>query len=199
MVENYLTLVYCCRNLHQKNEFWHFSSIPSLKPDQMKIFYLTTKITLFLLFGLNGLQAQTIQTKLDQIELMKQFLGNWQCESGKDTMVFWNAKPYGIGFEVDYKTLTKGNMIMEAKQLFGYDKKTDKYLAVNMIKGMDIEIWAIWFISNKNFELMQYSDMSDPEKAIMKVKGEFKSPDNYVETIVVNNKPVKTYNYILIK
>jgi hypothetical protein len=68
-----------------------------------------------------------------------------------------------------------------------------------MIKGFDIEIWALWFISDKNFELMPSSDISNPEKAIMKVKGEFKSPDVYVETIIVNNEPVKTYTYTLMK
>ena len=165
----------------------------------MKKLCFTTMIAVFMLLFANGLQAQTTQTTLNQVELMKQFLGNWKCESGKDTVVFWNAKPYGTGFEVDYKTSTKGNLIMEAKQLFGYDKKTDKCLAANMIKGLDIEMWALWFISNKNFELMPYSDISNPEKAIMKVKGEFKSPDVYVETIIVNNKPVKTYTYTLMK
>jgi len=165
----------------------------------MKKLCFTTMIAVFILLFTNGLQAQTSQATLNQVELMKQFLGNWKCEVGKDTVVFWNARPYGTGFEVDYVTSTKGNLIMEAKQLFGYDRKTDKYLAANMIKGFDIEIWALWFISDKNFELMPSSDISNPEKAIMKVKGEFKSPDVYVETIIVNNEPVKTYTYTLMK
>jgi len=165
----------------------------------MKKLCFTTMIAAFMLLFTNGLQAQTTQPTLNQIELMKQFLGNWKCETGKDTVVFWNARPYGTGFEVDYETSTKGNLIMEARQLFGYDKKTDKCLAANMIKGLDIEIWVLWFTSDKNFVFIPYSDISDPDKAIMKAMGEFKSPDVYVESIIVNNTPVKTYTYTLMK
>ena len=31
-------------------------------------------------------QAQTAQTKLNQVELMKQFIGIWQSNVGKDTV-----------------------------------------------------------------------------------------------------------------
>jgi hypothetical protein len=52
-------------------------------------------IAVFLLFSLNGLQAQTSQTKLDQVKLMKQFIGTWKCEMGKDTTWTIECKSYG--------------------------------------------------------------------------------------------------------
>jgi len=89
----------------------------------MKIFCLTISIAVFLLVLLNGLQAQTTQTKLNQIELMKQFIGSWKIDLGKDTTGFWECKPFGTGLEGYLKNVTKGKILMEVKQLVGYDKK----------------------------------------------------------------------------
>ena len=50
----------------------------------MKKICLTTAIAVFLLFCSNGIQAQTTQTTLNQIELMKQSVGTWQ----KDVDIF---------------------------------------------------------------------------------------------------------------
>jgi hypothetical protein len=89
----------------------------------MKTFCLTTMIALFLFFCTNGLQAQTTQTKLNQVELMKQFIGTWKGETGKDTTFTIEDKSFGDGHDVYLKTETKGKIIWEAKSLVGYDKK----------------------------------------------------------------------------
>jgi hypothetical protein len=42
--------------------------------------------------------------------------------------------------------------------------------------------------------------MFNPDKAsINKYNGEFKSPDVYEETYIVNNKPVRTYSFTRVK
>ena len=35
--------------------------------------------------------------ELNQVELMKQFLGNWKCEIAKDTTDYTDSKSYGTG------------------------------------------------------------------------------------------------------
>ena len=165
----------------------------------MKTFCLTTITVVILLLFTNGLLAQNAQTKLNQVELMKQLIGSWKVDMGKDTVLFWDAKSFGTGLECYYKTVSKGKTLMEAKQLFGYDKKIDKYVAVNLVKGMDTEIWALWFISNIKYEITYYSDISSPDKSSFKVDGEFKSPNVYAETFIINGKPVMTYTYTRIK
>ena len=45
----------------------------------MKTVCLTTMITA-LLFLTFGIQAQTTDTKLDQMQLMKQFIGSWKYD-----------------------------------------------------------------------------------------------------------------------
>ena len=165
----------------------------------MKTLYLTIMVALFLYFCTTGIQAQTTQTKLNQVELFKQWIGTWKSENAKDITAFWDAKSYGTGLDVNLKVVTKGKIVVEGKQLLGYDKSIDKYIQAEMVKGMDIEIVAVWFISKNKYVSIPYSEISSPEKASIKWEGVFKSPDMIVETTIANNKPVKTYTYTRIK
>jgi len=137
--------------------------------------------------------------ELNQVELMKQFLGNWKAEFGKDTIAYFDQKAYGVGQEVFIKGTSKGKMISEGKQLWGYDKKLDKIINSYMIKGVDLKVAVLWFISKNKYVGVQYSDISNPENASNKTEGEFISPDSYVETHIVNNKFVRTDTYTRIK
>lgn len=137
--------------------------------------------------------------ELNQVELMKQMVGYWKLEMAKDTSVFFDIKNYGTGLEGYVKFVTKGKTYSEAKQLWGYDKKIDKYTVSFLIKGMDMENLAFWFISKNKFEVMPLSDITNPEMASWKYEGELKSPDMYIETLIVNNKSVKTETYTRVK
>ena len=132
---------------------------------------------------------------LNQVELMKQMVGTWKLESVKDTTIYFDFKPYGTGLEGTLKWMNKGKMVTEAKQLWGYDSKIDKFTISMIVKGTDMEIIAFWFTSKSKFIVMSYSDISNPETASWKYEGEFKSPDVYIETLIVNKKAVKTDTY----
>ena len=165
----------------------------------MKKFCLTISIAVFLLFLLNGVQAQTTTTKPNQVELMKIFIGNWKAELPRDTVYYENIKAFGTGFECYDKTEVKDKMITEEKELYGYDSKLDKYVGADFVKGKDIEIWAIWFTSNTKYEGMHFSDISNPDKASFKVEGEIKSPDAISQNFIMNGKVVLTYNFKRVK
>ena len=62
-----------------------------------------------------------------------------------------------------------------------------------------MKVYAQWFTSNYQGEAIPYNNISNPEMASFKGEAEFKSPDMYVITIIVNNKPVKTDTYTRIK
>jgi hypothetical protein len=132
---------------------------------------------------------------LNQVELMKQMVGTWKLESVKDTTIYFDFKPYGTGLEGTLKWMNKGKIVTEAKQLWGYDSKIDKFTISMIVKGTDMEIIAFWFTSKSKFIVMPYSDISNPETASWKYEGEFKSPDVYIETLIVNKKAVKTDTY----
>ena len=165
----------------------------------MKIILFKVTTVLILLISVNGLQAQTTQNKLNQVELMKHFIGSWTCTTGKDTTALWEFKPFGTGMECNVKYTTKGQVFRELKSLYGYDRKTDKFIAPGIVKGMDMEIFAIWFLEEKKYEIIYYSDILNPEKASVKSIGEIKSPDILVVTKMINNKPVSALTYNRVK
>jgi hypothetical protein len=137
--------------------------------------------------------------KLNQVELLKKFVGSWKCDIAKDTTFFWDTKSYGTGLECYFKIVTKGKIVTEGRQLWGYDKNLDRCIAAEVVKGMDMMIYAVQFISNNKFKGLLYNEIPNPEKASPKFEGEFTSPDMYVETTIINNKTVKTDIYTRIK
>ena len=162
----------------------------------MKEFRITTAIIILLLFGLNGLQAQTTQTKLNQVELMKQFLGNWKAEFGKDTTINKETISFGDGIESNGQIVTKGEILVSLKQLWGYDEKNNKFIFVELNKSSPvIEMCATWFTSKNTGETVLFQDISNPENAVFKWKFEFKSPNKIIHTALWNNKVVKTVTF----
>jgi hypothetical protein len=137
--------------------------------------------------------------ELNQVELMKQFLGTWKCDIAKDTTCFYEGKSYGTGLECNFKYVTKEKMFLEGKQLRGYDKDIDKFIFSGMMKGTDMNVFAGWFISKNKYQFIPYNDISTPEMASWKIDGEFKTPEMTVETTIVNNKTVKTETWLRVK
>jgi hypothetical protein len=163
----------------------------------MKKHYLTPIIVIFLFFCNNGIHAQATQTKLNQVELMKQQLGFWKCNDVKDTTAFWDSKSFGIGYEDYLRIVTRGEIIWEQKHLIGYDKSTDKYIGAVM--GEDIGLCAMWFITDNKYEVVPYKNISNPEQASWKCEVEFKSPDMFIETYMENGKTVWSETYKRVK
>jgi hypothetical protein len=137
--------------------------------------------------------------ELNQVELMKQNIGTWKGDVGKDTTAIWDAKSFGTGLEGNMKYVTKGKIVFEGKSLYGYDKNVDKFIVAGLTKGEDIGIYALWFTSKSKYELVPYGDILNPERESFKLMGEFKSPDMIVETAIINNKPVKTETWTRVK
>jgi hypothetical protein len=155
----------------------------------MKIFSLTTLIAGVLLFCTIDIHAQSRNSQLNQVELMKQFIGTWKGEVGKDTIVIGVNKPFGPGLDCTSEIITRGKILNSVRQLFGYDIKNDKFIIAELIKSSpSIELCATWFISKSEGEMVLFQDISNPENAILKWRFEFKSPDTIVQTALKNSK-----------
>lgn len=153
-------------------------------------------IAAFLFFCTNGIQAQTTQTKLNQVELMKQFTGMWKCEMGKDTTAILDYTLFGTAMEDNFKIITKGKIYNSGKELFGYDKKNDRTIEVQLWESSPDLIIKVWRFTSKNtYEVVPLKDISNPENASLKWKIEFKSPDLWVMTTTHNNKVVSTLTF----
>jgi hypothetical protein len=156
---------------------------------------------------INGVESSVRQNakntetskELNQLELMKQWIGTWKCDISKDTTFLYDVKSYGTGYDNYSKVVVKGKMVKEGKLFIGYDQEVDKFIISAMEKGGDIGIYVTWWLSKTKWEEIPYNNISNPENASWKEEGEFKSPDMMIETTLVNNKPVKSKTWIRVK
>ena len=151
---------------------------------------------IFHLIIIAGIQAQDVQSKLNQIELMKQFIGTWKCELGRDTFLITETKSFGTGMISRSQVFTKDNVIDSIIQVFGFDKKADKFIMAELIKSSQaIEICSTWFTSDKAGEIL----IINPDKAPLKFKFEFKSPASLVQTAIYDDKIIKVVTGVKLK
>jgi len=162
----------------------------------MKRLFITVSIAVFLLYLPNRIQAQTTQTKLNQVELFKQFIGTWKCELAQDTTLIVYVKSYGNGLDYYIKTETKGKILTEGKALMGFDKNSDKGIQAEIMNSPDITLWVVWFTSKNICKTIQYQHISNPESAPKYVLFEFKSPDLLIQTFKENNKTLNSFSFL---
>jgi hypothetical protein len=167
----------------------------------MKQSCLTKMIAVFLFFCINGIQAQTTQAQLNQMELMKQFIGTWECEVVKDT-TFFNlvVNPFGTALECKYELITNGKTVKHEKWLWGYDKINDKIIeAVISDTYPNITLNAYSFISKNTIEKVSYKSISDFNQSSWKMKFEFINPDLISMSYTTKNAAPATWKATRVK
>ncbi len=151
---------------------------------------------IFQLIIITGIQAQDVKSKLNQIELMKQFIGTWKCELGRDTFLITETKPFGSGMISKSQIFTKDIVIDSVIQVFGFDKNADKFIMAELIKSSQaIEICSTWFTSNNAGEVL----VINPDKGPLKFKFEFISAGYLVQTATYDDKVVKVVTGVKLK
>ena len=145
----------------------------------MKKLCLTVVILVFLLFISNGMLAQSTQTKLDQVELMKQWLGTWQRDIGKDTVELWEGTLYGKAVIINVYQVINGKRSDYYIINCGYDERDDKLKGYNLLPNSHFDTWIGMFTTDKIFK----ADMVDtfkPEIVWWKNEIEFKTSTEFV-------------------
>jgi hypothetical protein len=139
--------------------------------------------------------AQTANNKLNQVELMKQWIGSWKTEG---TFLSSEIHAYGIdGFEGSQKTQVNDSIVSEYKFIYGYDKKNDKYVVASISKySPGVTLMVFWFTSENICERVPFEYISNPEQATSRGIIEFKSKDLMVGTFMEKDKPDRTYRII---
>ena len=158
--------------------------------------FLSSSMIVILLLGATASQAQTTQTKLNQVELMKQYVGTWKAQIALDTAMIFDITPFGKAYEGTLNWIVKGQVINSGKWLWGYDKKRDKFIVEELWKYINpVRIDAYWFTSENTAETVPLYNISNPELSSSKAKLEIKSPDLIIHYFLRDNKVVKTYTY----
>ena len=159
----------------------------------MKPILSVTLLIVYLLLCSNGMHAQTTDSKLDQVEQMKKFIGSWQTEMGKDTIFITVGKTFGKGLEFYWKTETKGSIISEGKSIMGYDKINKRIIESQIWDSSpNIILWSGLFTSSNKYEAILLKDIANPEKANVKWEYEFKFPNLIVCNYGVNKNSIVT-------
>ena len=76
-----------------------------------------------------SLYAQSSQQDLDQVELMKQFIGKWTAEWGKDSTYLWVITPSNKGYVHTFYLQVKGKTVLTYGGIIGFG---DEYRNVNL-------------------------------------------------------------------
>lgn len=157
----------------------------------MKKAFITSVIALLLILCSNGMQAQSSQKKLNQVELLKKFIGIWKAEVGKDTAYWFEFSSYGKNaFVGSYKIKAKDKLIFENKQLWANDKKMGKIIDTELEKKSGtMTFYLCEFISEKILKGAEIKNITHPDIVSNKVYyEEFKSPNMFVESVTEHNQ-----------
>lgn len=142
---------------------------------------------------INEVVTQSTETNLDQVKLMKQFLGVWEGNFGNNTIFKSENKQFAEGIVSNSQVIIDGKIVDSIAQIYGYDKKIDKYIIAELKESSPaIELCLVWFTSEKTGEIV----ITNPKNAPLKFKFEFKSSDTLEQVAVQDNEIV---NKIILK
>jgi len=152
-----------------------------------------------IIYGIESSVVKSIsaknEKKLNQLKLFRKFAGRWKGKYGKDTTFTWIGKYSGGAIEGNIKIRVKRRKVTDVKVVNVYDKSSDKFIQTEICKGTHPQIYVSWFISKNTCVAIQFKDFMDPEKASIKTKFEFKSPNAFIQTTTINNIPTDTVFY----
>jgi len=135
----------------------------------MKKNFLIMTMAVSLLVCSTGILAQTEQTQLNQLELMKQLLGTWQASVGMDTVEVWDYQQYGKTCVINVYQVIKGQKIPLYINNMGFDSKGDKFKGYVLYSDGNYLTWIGLFKSESKF-LVDIVDNFIPEKIWAKIE-----------------------------
>jgi len=126
---------------------------------------------------------------LNQAELLKKFVGNWEIPVGKDTSLFIVVKSYqgGNGLNVSDKLATKGKMLVEGTGFWAYDEAINKINLSLLRSNGEVTQNLGAFTSPNSYEYVNVNN-SPSYKGVSKCLLEFISPDEIKGKYLVDNK-----------
>jgi hypothetical protein len=162
----------------------------------MKKLCLTGTVFALMLFANNVLLAQNV----DQLKLMKQFIGKWEASTGKDTVQVWDFKLYGEqSFFVEITQIIKGKTIPVSFNSTSYDPKAGKFYGYSLMANGNYGTWIGSFASETKF----YGNMVqnfNPQLVWGRLENTIKNPREWTWT-GYNNEGVKflEFNFVKVK
>jgi hypothetical protein len=156
-------------------------------------------IAVFLLVSINEVQAQTAQASLNQMELIRQFLGTWKCDLNKDTVEMWECNPYGEIHTTTVSLIVKGKKSDLYLNNAGFDKIDGKFKGLLLYPNGDYFTWIGLFTAEKKLSVAIVDNLN-PEKVLAKYEFVFLTPTSRTMTqFTTEGVKVKDYQYNKVK
>ncbi len=147
----------------------------------MKKLFFIPMIAVFLLLCANRTQGQDPQAKLNQIELMKQMVGAWQNDMGKDSIGLSEVQQYGNAFTEYVYHVVKGKKSLVNIWNMGFSPKDDKFMVFQLRPDGAYRTWIGAFVSEKKCVMNRVQNFN-PEKVFGKVEMVIEPPTNLTGT-----------------
>jgi len=126
-------------------------------------------------------EAQTTQTQLNQLELVKQFVGSFQNIIGKDTTELWETQSYGNTVIINVYRVIKEKKYPLYINNIGLRSKDGKLKGFVLWIGGVYSTWIGSFSSAKDFSGYMVDNLN-PEKPSSKFDFVFNSPTEWILT-----------------
>ena len=141
-----------------------------------KLFKVLLSLLVFLGISLT-LSAQSNEEELDQLELMKQFVGTWRAETGEDTVVNTTYEPNGDGILITQENIANGVTYRTVKAVMGVstDKKT--IIVSGVRQDGSVFFHCGKFVSNNKLILELYRN--NVKHPVVIQEFEIQSPDTF--------------------
>ena len=122
-----------------------------------KSFKVLLSLLVFLGISLT-LSAQSTEEELDQVELLKQFIGTWKAEVAEDTVLILKFVPIGGALLHTMEVLAKDSIYYTRPGIYGFshDKKTVRFAGVDRDGIMSFDYGR--FVSDKKYIAEMYED-----------------------------------------
>jgi ketosteroid isomerase-like protein len=113
---------------------------------------------IFLTICCEFVNSQTNQTKLNQVELMRKFLGAWQSTNVKDTVWTWEMNEYSNAIVQVGTSIIKGVKKADFTVFYTYDSASDNFNCFGLYPNGSNITWQFKFASDKEANLYRPLD-----------------------------------------
>ena len=160
-------------------------------------------ISIFLSFLLlsclfTNLYSQSAEDELDQLELMKQFVGKWAAESGEDSTWLWEITPSNNGYVHAFYLKVKGKTVETMPGIigFGSEYKTTNMFILYQDGFISRDIGG--FVSDNKYIAERFYPQDN--KAVLGTwESTLLTPDKFTATWIVKGVKMAELIYIKVK
>ena len=147
-----------------------------------------------------NLYSQSEENELDQFELMKQFIGDWAAEAGKDSTWLWTVAPPSPYNEYvqSFALQVKGKNVETSLGMiqFGSEYKTTKSTILHPDESVTLDIGG--FVSDKKYIAERFYP-EDMKTVLGTWECTFLTPDKFTATWKIEGVKIREYIYIRVK